>query len=342
MSKRVADLAGRVARFRIWTERPVPEERALEWAELADFVGSAVDNPLDPFAALPSAEAVIAGARMQYEVSFMARAPHLRVISRTGAGYDNIDVETATARRIAVCTIPDGPTVSTAEHTVALILAVAKRLPEAQASLHSGKFDIFNQLQAVELQGRSLGLVGLGQIGGRVATAAQALGMRALAFDPYVDLAHASRLGATLVSSLDELLAMSDIVSLHAPLTASTAKIMDRDRIGRMRAGAILINTARGGLVDEAALIDALSSGHLSGAGLDVFDPEPPRPDNPLLHRIDVIATPHVAAATIAARERLWRVAIEQAIEVLRGDRPAHLVNPQVWDRPPDARPVEG
>jgi D-3-phosphoglycerate dehydrogenase len=173
--------------------------------------------------------------------------------------------------------------------------------------------------------------VGLGQIGRRVAAFASTLGMRVAAFDPFVEPAAAQALGVELTSELHDLLAEADIVSLHAPLTPETARLINRERLSVMKRGSILINTARGGLVDESALLDALKSGHLRGAGLDVFDPEPPQPDNELLKRADVIATPHIAGATRASKDRLWRIAIGQALQVLRGERPSGLANPEMW-----------
>lgn len=327
--------------YQIWTERQVPADQVREWAGQVQFIEPTEDDFATHVRALAGADAVIAASRLRYDASLMAPAKHLAVISRTGAGFDNIDIGAATARGIAVCAVPDGPAVSTAEHAVMLILAVAKRVVEAQASLRTGSFDIFNSWQAVELRGRTLGLVGVGHIGSRVAIAASALGLQVLAHDPYVSPQRAREVGADLTSSVEELFGVSDILSLHVPLTPATTKLVNEERIALMRRGSILINTARGALVDEAALNAALESGQLAGAGLDVFDPEPPRPDNPLLHRIDVIATPHVAAATVASRERLWRVAIEQAVTVLKGDRPANLVNPAVLAHPADYQAEE-
>jgi D-3-phosphoglycerate dehydrogenase len=256
----------------------------------------------------------------------------LRVISRTGIGLDNITIPEASRRGIAICHTPSGPTISTAEHAIALLLATAKALPQTTRAMRERRGDLFNEYRGVELDGLCMGIVGLGQIGSRVARFAQAIGMRVIAFDPLVEPALATELGVTLVPTLDDLLAASDAVSLHAPLTPETTNMIDARRIAGMRKGAILINTARGGLVDETALADALEAGHLRGAGLDVFDPEPPSPDNPLLQRDDVIATPHIAGATEAGRDRLWRLAIAQALQVLANERPDGLANPEVWE----------
>lgn len=315
--------------FAIWCERAAPPRIEALFADRAVIIGSADASPADPLAKLSASEAIIASARLRYDDALMATAPQLRVISRTGTGVDNIDIAAATERGIAVCNVPGGPTRSTAEHAIALLLAVSKRLKPAEAALRDGPFDQFNRHDAIELNGRVLGIVGLGAIGQLVAKFGTALGMDVIAYDPYVSRAVAAALLVKLSGTLDDLLRRADVISLHAPLTTETAHIIDRGAIGRMRQGAIVINTARGGLVDEGALLEALESGRIGGAGLDVFDPEPPAHDHPLLHRLDVVATPHIAAATVAGRERLWTSAIEQALEVLNGQHPAHLVNPE-------------
>ena len=257
----------------------------------------------------------------------MDLAPTVRVISRTGIGIDNIAIDEATARGIAVCNVPDGPTISAAEHTLALVFAVAKRIKPAETALASGQPDILDDLNGLELRDSVLGIVGLGKIGSYVARIGRSLGMVVVAHDPYVGKNRMNELGVQAADSLQTLLGRCDVVSLHTPLVAETEQLIDESRLGMMKAGAMLINTARGGLVDEEALLAALERGHLAGAGLDVFDPEPPDPANPLLHRDDVVATPHIATATTAARERLWRGAISQALQVLNGTEPPHLVN---------------
>jgi D-3-phosphoglycerate dehydrogenase / 2-oxoglutarate reductase len=316
--------------FRFWFERRPPERyaRLLEGAAVivGDNAGSGPDG-------IAKAQAVVASARVRYDAELMDRAPGLRVISRTGIGVDNIELDQATMRGIAVCNVPGGPTVSTAEHTVTLLMAAAKQIPAAAQALREGRGDFFNDYQGLELDGLTLGLVGLGQIGRRVALICSSIGMSVIAFDPYVDPVVAEAIPTELVGDLETLLRRADAVSLHTPLTDQTARMIDRDRLALMKPGSILVNTARGGLVDEAALVEALAAGHLSAAGLDVFDPEPPRSDNPLLHRLDVIATPHVAGATLASKDRLWRIAITQALQVLRGETPANLVNPATKPR---------
>lgn len=283
------------------------------------------------------AHAIIASSLIVYDGEVMDLVPELRVIARTGIGYDKVDLEAATARGIAVCNAPDGPTISTSEHALALLFAVAKRLAVAHFALRAGGRDFFATHDGLELDGKMLGLVGLGRIGCNVARIAQAIGMRVVAYDPYADRAVFEAAGVSRVDTIDELIPRADVVSLHLPLTAETQRLFDASRIGAMKQGAILINTARGGLVDHQALLDALESERLFGAGLDVTDPEPLPPDHPLLHHPHVVVTPHVAAATRAGKVRLYESAVRQALQVLEGQRPPYLVNPEVWaSRRPD------
>jgi D-3-phosphoglycerate dehydrogenase len=182
----------------------------------------------------------------------------------------------------------------------------------------------------MELAGKVLGLIGCGRIARRVGAMAAGIGMRVVAFDPYLD---AMPDGIDRAEALDDVLASADVVSVHVPLTAESRGMFDRARFAAMRPGAVFINTARGGLVDQEALLAALDEGRLAGAGLDVTTPEPLPVDHPLLGRDDVVVTPHVASATADGKVRILEAAVEQALTVLRGERPAHLVNPSVWER---------
>jgi D-3-phosphoglycerate dehydrogenase / 2-oxoglutarate reductase len=318
--------------YRIWCERELPS-RALH---LLDGVAIAVSrngaSPETELSSVAGAQAVIASSRIRYDGAFMDRFPTVRVVSRTGIGLDNVSISDATVRGVAVCNAPDAPTISTSEHTVALLLAAAKHLKRCDSELRrGGKRDYFTEYQGIELYGLELGLVGLGRIGKRVAKVALALGMRVRAHDPVVTAEQARELGVELAPSLEAVLRSADIVSLHIPLTDDTRNLLNTERLAMMKPGSYLVNAARGGLVDQAALLAALESGHLHGAGLDVFPNEPPDPKSPLLQRDDVIATPHIAGATQASKDRLWSSAITQALQVLRGERPPHLANPEVW-----------
>jgi len=318
--------------YRIWCERPMP---SVYQPLLDGFADAVAPESLDSIAdSLAGAHAVIAGAGIRYDGAFMDKLPTLKVISRTGIGVDNIVIADATARGIAICNTPDAPTVSTAELTITLMLAAAKQLKRFEYGLiHGERRNFFVEYRGVELDGLRLGLVGLGRIGGRVAKVAQALGMTVAAYDPYVPPERAVELDVEMLYDLESLLRTSDIVSLHVPATPETRRLMNAERFAMMKRGAFLINAARGSLVDEAALLDALERGHLAGAGLDVYDPEPPDPKNPLLYRDDVVCMPHVGGTTVASKDRLWREALAQALQVLRGERPPNLVNPEVWEK---------
>lgn len=316
--------------FQIWFERAMPST----YSSLLDGIGVAVGpgDPTRPLDTMIGAHAVVASAQVRYNGALLDQVPTLRVIARTGIGVDNITIADATARGIAVCNVPDGPTISTAELTWALILTTTKQIKRVERELRLvGEQDHFSQYRGIELYNARLGLIGLGRIGSRVAKIAQAFGMIVSAFDPVLSPERANELGVECSPSLEALLGSSDVVSLHLPATAETRRFMNAERLAQMKPGAYLINAARGALVDESAVLHALNSGHLSGFGADVFDPEPPNLDNPLLYREDVVATPHIASATAASRDRLWRGAINQALQVLRGEKPPNLLNPEVW-----------
>ena len=266
---------------------------------------------------------VIAGAKRAWNADAFAASPVLRVISRVGIGYDNVDVAAANAAGVTVCNAPEAPSVSTAEHTLALMLAVGRELPAQQARARAGLGGPAVGT-ALEFDGRTLGLVGFGRIARRVGATALALGMRVLAYDPFLSDSAGSE--CELVP-LAELLAKSDVVSLHAPATPETRHMLDARAFGAMKHGVMIVNCARGALVDQAALLDALNSGQVGGAGLDVTDPEPLPSGHPLLEHPRVIVTPHIASSTTAGRRRLYEHAIDNAVNFLAG-RPATIVSP--------------
>jgi phosphoglycerate dehydrogenase-like enzyme len=268
---------------------------------------------------LADADAAVVGSVWRWDGTRIATAPKLRVISRIGVGYDNVDVRAAADAGVTVCYTPEAPTVSTAEHTMALILAITKGLLAANARAVRG--EPATPPASLELDGRTLGLVGLGRIGRRVAVAARGLGMVVAAYDPYVS--DGDKL-ADLVP-LDVLLTSADVVSLHVPALPSTYHLISEATLNQMKPGAYLVNCARGTLVDQDALLAALNTGHLAGAALDVTDPEPLPAGHPLLEHPRVIITPHIASSTIAGRRRLYAQAIDNALAVLDG-RPATIV----------------
>ena len=252
--------------------------------------------------ALARADALLVRSDTTVTAERIARAPRLRVIGRAGTGVDNIDLEAATRHGVIVLNAAGANTISAAEHTIALLLALLHRIPEASASMAAGRWDR-KQLAGKELCGKRLGLIGFGRIGARVAAIARALGMTVVAHDPFIPLDRIAALGADPVS-LEDLLATADIVSLHLPLAASTHHLIDRERLATMKSGAILVNAARGGLIDHEALLEAVESGRLGGAALDVFESEPLPPDSPLRRSDKLLLTPHLAASTAEAQAR--------------------------------------
>jgi phosphoglycerate dehydrogenase-like enzyme len=251
---------------------------------------------------------------------------------RHGIGYDRVDVDACTAAGVLAANTPDGPTESTAEHAVTLLLALAKRIQRSGAALRAGERPTRLELQGTEVRGRTVGIVGFGRIGRRVGEiCAVAFGMRVLVFDPFAGDAVASRDWAEAVPDLDDLLARSDFVTLHTSLSPATRHLIGERELRLMPAGSYLVNVSRGPVVDEAALIAALRDGHLAGAALDVFDPEPPDVTNPLLAMPEVIVTPHVASNTAAGIGRMSNGVVDQVLLVLAGQRPASLLNPDAW-----------
>jgi D-3-phosphoglycerate dehydrogenase len=259
----------------------------------------------------------------------LGQAKELRVISRYGVGVDNVDIRAATARGIVVTITPGDNSVAVAELTMALMLALARRIPYHDRLVKQGGWV---RGPAVELAGYCLGIIGMGRIGREVAKRAAAFGMRILYHDPVAPPQEFVPSLQAAYRPLEELLSESDVISLHLPLTDDTRNLIGTSALRRMKSSAFLINTARGGLVDEQALYGALAEGALAGAACDVFSQEPPI-DNPLLGLDCFIATPHMGSATLQTTLRMGRMASENALAVLRGERPASVVNLEVYDR---------
>ncbi len=253
-------------------------------------------------------------------------APALRVIGRAGVGVDNIDLTEATRRGVVVINAPEGNTVSTAEHACAMMLSLARRIPEANRSMRDGEWDR-KRFVGTELYGKTLGIVGVGRVGRNVAERMSGFGMRVLGADPVVSPDVAKESGVELVT-VDELVAQADVISLHAPLTSSTTGMFDAELLGKCREGVLIVNCARGGLIDESALFDALESGHVGGAGLDVYSNEPVGESlRALIGRPDVVCTPHIAASTAEAQQKVAVQVTEQVVRGLRGEPVATPVN---------------
>jgi len=267
-------------------------------------------------ARVASADGLLALLTERVDAELLAAAPSLRVVANHAVGVDNVDVRACTARGVWVTNTPDAVTESTADLTWALILAVARRIGEGERLVRAGRFKAWapTMLLGLELRGATLGIVGLGRIGEAVARRARGFGMHVL---------HTTSRGGV---PLEELLARSDVVTLHCPLTAATRHLIDARRLAQMKRGALLVNTSRGPVVDEAALVASLEAGHLGGAGLDVYENEPSVHPG-LLGREDVVLLPHLGSATHATRAQMATMALTDAARVLRGERPLHPVN---------------
>ncbi|MCD6503464.1 MAG: hydroxyacid dehydrogenase [Euryarchaeota archaeon] len=252
----------------------------------------------------------------------------LKVIGRAGVGVDNIDVNAATEKGILVVNAPTAATRSVAELTLAFALALARDLVEANNELKVGMWTKKKHMGFL-LYGKTWGVIGYGRIGREVAKLAKALGMNVIAYDPYIKEAKEVK----LTSTLEELLKNSDIVSIHVPLTPETRGLIGEKEIKMMKKGAILINTARGGIVDEKALAKAVEEGYLKGAGVDVFEEEPPKPDNPLLKVERIYVTPHIGASTVEAQDLAGEIIAEQIVKALRGEIPEFIVNKNVLSK---------
>lgn len=258
----------------------------------------------------------------------LSAASHLRVISRYGVGIDSVDVAAATARGVVVTITPGANAVSVAELTIALLFSLARSIPYHDRVAKSGKW---SRIQGIELTGATIGLMGLGRIGREVALRCRGLGMRVIGYDPMLTADQVAAFGVT-PCSFEQLLADSDVVSLHVPLTPETRMVIDAAALDRMKRGAYLINTARGGLVDEAALYEALAAKRLAGAACDVFAEEPPRSDG-LVSLDNFIAAPHIGSATEQTTRRMGLMAAENALAILRGERAEGIVNPEVFEK---------
>ena len=251
-------------------------------------------------------------------------APNLKVIGRAGIGVDNVDIPAASKRGVIVMNTPFGNSITTAEHAIAMMFAVARQIPEASASTHAGKWEK-SRFMGVELTGKTLGVIGAGNIGGIVCQKAVGLGMKVIAYDPFLSEERAGELRVRKVE-LDELLARADVITLHVPLTDKTRNILSREALAKTKKGVRIVNCARGGLIDEAALAEALKSGHVAGAALDVFEVEPAT-ESPLFGMENVVVTPHLGASTTEAQENVALQVAEQMADYLMTGAVSNALN---------------
>lgn len=312
----------------------------VEILERAGFIVEKVDRSLnladeDTLIRTVDGCAAVLASSEPYTPRVIESLPMLRVIARTGVGYDAIDVAACDRHRIAITTTPGVNHHSVAEHTIALLMGVARGFPDLDMRVREGRWQRF---EYPRVMGSTLGIVGLGRIGQAVVPRAVGLGMKVLAHEPYPDLEFVSQWDLELCE-LDDLLARSDYVSLHTPLIPATKHLMNRERLAKMKPGSVLINTGRGGLVDEVALNDALTSGHLRGAGLDVFEVEPLPLTSPLLNHRHVLLAGHVAGLDVESRRDALTMAAETIVALKRGEWPAQCiqnlrgVTDWTWDR---------
>jgi D-3-phosphoglycerate dehydrogenase len=277
-------------------------------------------------AALREFDAAIVRSQPKVTAESLENPGRLRAIARAGAGVDNIDVPAATRKGIVVMNTPGGNSVSAAEHTIALMFALARRVSAADATVKAGGWDR-NKYVGTQLAGKTLGVVGLGRIGREVARRARGLDMNVIALDPFVTAAKAVELGIESAASLDELLPRVDFLTVHVPLSAETKALVGPRELGLMRKTAYVLNVARGGIIDESALAEALAAGRIAGAGIDVFTAEPTTPDNPLLKAPNVVLTPHLGASTVEAQENVAVEAAQLIADFLLKGQVANAVN---------------
>ncbi len=278
----------------------------------------------DLLRAVADVEGIVVRSDTKVSEEVIRAAPRLRVIGRAGAGVDNIDVAAATRHGIVVMNAPGENTISAAEHTLSMMMALARQIPRADRSMHAGRWER-GKILGVELFGKTLGILGLGKVGREVASRARAFGMEILGYDPVVSEDVATRLGVTF-AAIDTILARSDFITLHLPLTDSTRHLIGRDQIARCRDGVRIVNVARGGVLDETALAEALKSGKVGGAALDVFEQEPPT-GSPLLGLDNVVLTPHLGASTQEAQEKVAARIADQIAAYLKDGTVVNAVN---------------
>ncbi len=310
----------------VYVAQPVHPD-ALELLRSRGPVKVGFGDDATPFDAVRDQVAGILVRTAAVSAAMIDAAPKLRVIARHGVGTDAVDVAAATRNGIRVLITPEANAISVAEHTIGLLIAAARRFPEGQALVHAGAWHARDQLAGVELAGRTLGVLGLGRIGRRVARVAVALGMRVRAHDPFVtggDVPDEVEWVATLAALLEGAHAFTP----HVPLTPQTRGLVDGAALDLLAPGAVVVNAARGGIVDETALVEGLTSGRLSGAGIDVFSEEPPPADNPLRGADNAVLTPHLAAHTSESLRRMSVHAAEGIVTVLAGRVPDGAVQP--------------
>ena len=283
--------------------------------------------------ALADADAVIVRVS-RFRKDALDSCPKLRVIGRTGVGVDSVDVEEATRRGIPVVVTPGANSPAVAEHTVAFMFALAHNLVECHNEQLKGNYAVRDKGSMFEVAGKTVLILGLGAVGSRVAALCRAVGMKTIGYAPSKTEEQIRAMGCEVCKNLHDALPQADFVTLHVPLNSTTRSMIGRTEIAMMKPGAMVINCARGGVIDESALADALNEGRLGGAGIDCFEKDPPAVDNPLMNAKNVIVSPHNAALTRESMINVSRMCVEGCMAVLRGEKWPHVANPQVYDHP--------
>ena len=327
-----------VPRPRILVADSIADEGVARLRDVGDVDVNTGLSPTDLAVAARPYNAIVVRSASRITREIIAAAPDLVVVGRAGVGVDNIDLEAATERGVIVVNAPQGNTIAAAEHTVALMLALARHVPAAAASMSAGQW-ARSKFLGIEIRGKTLGVVGLGNVGAEVARRAAGLEMRLLGYDPFVPVDRASALGVE-ICDLDRIYRESDFITVHVPMTAANRGMIGAAEIETMKPTVRLINVARGGIIDEQALAVALTSGRIAGAAVDVFTDEPPNPDNPLLQAPNIILTPHLGASTAEAQERAALDVADQIVDVLNGRLARYAVNAPLL--PPEVLRVVG
>lgn len=310
---------------RVLVSDPIAEAGIEKLRAVADVDVRTGLKPEELLEIIGDYDALAVRSETKVTADILAAAGKLKIIGRAGVGVDNIDVRAATEKGIVVVNSPEGNTIAAAELTIAMLLSLARNIPQADASLRDGRWDRKKYL-GTEVYGKTLGVVGLGKIGGEVARRARAFEMKVIAFDPFATEEKAKSYGASLVS-LEDIYANSDFITLHVPLNDQTRGMIGPPQLAKMKQGVRIINCARGGLVDEQALADAIQSGHVGGAAFDVFSKEPVNPDNPLIALSQNVVTPHLGASTEEAQVNVAIDIAEQIVDVLSGKPARAAVN---------------
>lgn len=315
------------ARFRILVSDKLAESGLLPLNE-APNVDVDVYTELTPdqlIEVIPQYDALLVRSSTQVTAALLRAGSKLQVVARAGIGVDNIDLDAATQAGVIVVNAPTGNVVAAAEHTIAMLMALARSIPLANQHVQEGRWNR-SSFMGVEVRDKTLGIVGFGRIAREVSERAAGLGMKIIAYDPYVTADFAAQRGVELVT-LDELVSRCDFLTVHVPMTETTRHMIDRERLAQMKKGARLLNVARGGIIEEAALADAINSGHIAGAAIDVFEVEPPPADSPLRGNPKIILTPHLGGSTVEAQEKVAEDVAVQVLDILSGRPARYAVN---------------